>query len=78
MNKIAIIIPTFNEINNIESLIRKINIQIKNVIIFVIDDSPNPEIKPICKKYKNYTSAQCPADFFAEFCRILKIFIIYI
>tara|TARA_B100000035_G_C20928310_1_gene521834 strand:- start:79 stop:789 length:711 start_codon:yes stop_codon:yes gene_type:complete len=53
MNKIAIIIPTFNEINNIESLIRKINIQIKNVIIFIIDDSPNPDIKPICNKYKN-------------------------
>ena len=53
MTKVAIIIPTYNEMNNIEKLINKINYQLNKVIIFIIDDSPKPEIKEVCKRYKN-------------------------
>ena len=53
MTKAAIIIPTYNEAKNIDKLVKKINNQLNNVIIFIIDDSPLPEIKRICKKYKN-------------------------
>ena len=53
MTKAAIIIPTYNEAKNIDELVKKINNQINNVIIFIVDDSPLPEIKIICKKYKN-------------------------
>ena len=53
MTKVAIIIPTYNEISNIDRLIKKINRQLNNVFIFIIDDSPIPEIKFVCKKYKN-------------------------
>ncbi len=53
MAKVAIIIPTYNEINNIEKLVKKINNQLKNITIFIIDDSPIPEIEKVCKKYKN-------------------------
>ena len=52
MTKVAIIIPTYNEMNNIEKLINKINYQLNKVIIFIIDDSPKPEIKEVCKNTK--------------------------
>ena len=53
---ISLIIPTYNEHDNIEELINKIqdNLNIKdlNFKIFVIDDSP---INIISKSLKNYT-----------------------
>ena len=47
MSKVAIIIPTYNESDNIKRLIKKINEYIKNVNIFIIDDSPIPEISKL-------------------------------
>ena len=53
MNKIAIIIPTYHEEKNIKRLIQKINKHLKQVIIFIIDDTPKKIIKPTCEKFKN-------------------------
>jgi len=54
MKKIAIIIPTYNEAENIIRLIKKIKNCLSNVNIYVIDDSPIPEIgKLINSNYKN-------------------------
>ena len=44
MKKIAIIIPTFNELGNIESLIQAILNNLPESIIFIVDDSKNKEI----------------------------------
>ena len=44
MKKIAIIIPTFNELDNIENLINKISKNIPESSIFIVDDSKDPEI----------------------------------
>ena len=54
MSKVAIIIPTYNESDNIKKLIKKINEYLDNVSIFIIDDSPTPEIgKLINVNYKD-------------------------
>ena len=45
MKKIAIIIPTYNELDNIESLISTILINLPDCTIFVIDDSIYPSIR---------------------------------
>ena len=47
MSKVAIIIPTYNESDNIKKLVKKINEYVKNVNIFIIDDSPIPEISKL-------------------------------
>lgn len=44
MKKIAIIIPTFNELDNVENLIKTILKNIPNSDIFLIDDSKNEDI----------------------------------
>ena len=44
MKKIAIIIPTFNELDNIENLIKKILKNIPESSIFIVDDSKDTEI----------------------------------
>ena len=44
MSKVAIIIPTYNESDNIKKLIEKINEYLVNAVIFIIDDSPTSEI----------------------------------
>ena len=44
MKKIAIIIPTFNELDNIEDLINKISKNIPESSIFIIDDTKDPDI----------------------------------
>ena len=44
MKKIAIIIPTYNELDNIESLISAILVNLPDCTIFVIDDSKNKDI----------------------------------
>jgi dolichol-phosphate mannosyltransferase len=44
VKKIAIIIPTFNELDNIEDLINKISKNIPESSIFIIDDTKDPDI----------------------------------
>ena len=44
MQKIAIIIPTFNELGNIESLIQEILNNLPESTIFIVDDSKTKEI----------------------------------
>ena len=49
---ISIIIPTYNEEENIEKLIKTIKRYIKNALILVVDDSNNKKIKKIIDKKK--------------------------
>ncbi len=51
-NKIAIIIPAYNEDQNIEKLINRINHYLINPNIFVIDDSTNFKTHDIIRKKK--------------------------
>ena len=44
MKNIAIVIPTFNELENIEKLIHEIKIKLPEAKIFIIDDSKTKEI----------------------------------
>lgn len=53
MNKVGIIIPTYYEEKNIKKLIKDINKCLKQAIIFIVDDTPEPLIEPICNKFKN-------------------------
>ena len=39
MDQIAIIIPTYNELENIEKLVKKIKQNIQKCSIFIVDDS---------------------------------------
>ena len=52
VNQIAIIIPTYNEEENIERLIKNIKHHVGNVLIIVVDDSSNNKISKIIKKKK--------------------------
>ena len=52
VNQIAIIIPTYNEEENIERLIKNIKHYVGNVLIIVVDDSSNNKISTIIKKKK--------------------------
>ena len=52
-NKVAIIIPAYNEEENIEKLIKKINVHVNNPTIVVVDDSPSFKTSDIIKKKKN-------------------------
>lgn len=53
MNKVAVIVPTYYEEKNIKKLIQKINNHLNQAIIFIVDDTPTPDIKPICDEFKN-------------------------
>ena len=53
MSKVAIIIPTYNESDNIKKLVKKINEYLNNAVIFIIDDSPSPEISKLIDVTKN-------------------------
>ena len=55
VNQIAIIIPTYNEEENIERLIKNIKRYVGNVLIIVVDDSSNNKILTIVKKKIKYT-----------------------
>ena len=49
MNNIAIIIPTYNELENIEQLIREILNKVPESTIFIVDDSKTQEIGELIK-----------------------------
>lgn len=51
--KVAIIVPTFYEEQNIKKLIKDINKRLKQAIIFIVDDTPEPLIEPICNEFEN-------------------------
>ena len=51
-NQIAIVIPTYNEEENIERLIKNIKYHVGKALIIVIDDSSNNKISTIIKKKK--------------------------
>jgi len=52
MSKIAIIIPTYNELENIEILIKNIKKHLPSSVIFIIDDSKRSFIKTLINKKK--------------------------
>jgi dolichol-phosphate mannosyltransferase len=49
VNNIAIIIPTFNELENIEKLITEIKIRLPESEIYIVDDSKSQEIGELIK-----------------------------
>ena len=50
MNKIAIVIPTYNELENIESLLLSISKFLPNSDVFIIDDTKKNEIQKLIIK----------------------------
>ena len=52
MNNISIIIPTYNELENIEKLIKEIKRQIPKSTIFIIDDSNKNDIGKLISRKK--------------------------
>ena len=52
MRKIAIIIPTLNESENIHSLVRAIKQRLPKSTIFIVDDSKDEKMKKIIKQKK--------------------------
>ena len=52
-SNIAIIIPAYNEHNNIEKLIKKIRYYVREPKIFIVDDSLDFKTSDIIKKKKN-------------------------
>ena len=52
MKDIAIIIPTFNELENIEKLVKAIKKQVPNSNVFIVDDSKNNDIGKLVLKKK--------------------------
>ena len=55
MKKIALIIPTLNELENIEKLVSEIKSNIKDVSIFIVDDSNDNILGELINK-KNLSS----------------------
>ena len=53
MTKVAIIIPSYNESENLENLINEINLNLKNVEIFIVDDSEEDCSEKILNQKKN-------------------------
>ena len=49
MKKIAIIIPTFNELENIEKLINSIFNNVPDITIFIVDDTNNTKLGDLIK-----------------------------
>ena len=52
MTNVAIIIPTYNEADNIERLVKEINKQVPKSRIFIIDDSKDNDIGKLIRKKK--------------------------
>ncbi len=53
MTKIALIIPAYNESENLEKLVNKINENLDNVKIFIVDDSNTNESEHLLRNKKN-------------------------
>ena len=53
MIKVAIIIPAYNESENLEKLVDKINDNLNNVKIFIVDDSKTNESEHLLSNKKN-------------------------
>ena len=54
--KLLIIIPTYNEVENIRSLLKQIKKVQKNISLFFIDDSSSDGTTQIIEEYKKYFS----------------------
>jgi len=52
MNKIALVIPTLNELQNIEKLVSEIKSNLDNVTIFIVDDSSTEELGDLINQKK--------------------------
>ena len=52
MNNVAIIIPAYNEVDNIERLVKEINKQVPKSTIFIIDDSKENDTGKLIHKKK--------------------------
>ena len=63
--ELNIIIPTFNEKNNIGVLLEKIFKLSNNIKIIIVDDSPNQDIKEIIRQYKNVHYIVVKLNFFS-------------
>ena len=50
---LTVVIPTYKETDNIKILIDKLNENIKDINIIIVDDSPDDGMKEILKKYNN-------------------------
>lgn len=56
INNFAVVVPSYNESENISILISRINKELKNVLIIIVDDSvkeENEKIKNTIKKFRN-------------------------
>ena len=52
MSNVAIVIPTYNELENIERLIKEIKKNINKCNIYIVDDTPNNDIGKLLVKKK--------------------------
>ena len=50
---IGIVIPCYKESENISKLINKINTNLKEVYLYIIDDSPDNQIEELIKDFDN-------------------------
>lgn len=53
MKKIAIIIPAYNETENLKNLVTKINQNLNNCEIYIVDDSKTNESEKTLEQFKN-------------------------
>ena len=51
MNKIAIIIPAYNELENIEKLVKEIKKYVPKSTIFIVDDSKEDDVGKFKQKF---------------------------
>jgi len=52
MNNVAVVIPTYNELENIERLVKEIKKNINKCNIYIVDDTPNNDIGKLLVKKK--------------------------
>ncbi len=53
MSNIAIIIPTYNELDNIQRLVKEIKKNCNKCNIYIVDDTENDDIGKLITKKKN-------------------------
>ena len=69
MTKVAIIIPAYNESENLEKLLDKINDNLNNVKIFIVDDSKTNESEHLLSNKKNDVSSSELSEICPPTCR---------